>query len=70
MNFCCFEVYDFASLGLWQKFSGTACFEALYDTKIRAALFGSQFGQLECVVSVSSYAHYVKYWKMKLFEDI
>jgi len=40
-------------VGLWQKFSRTACFKALYNAKIRSPLFGSQFGQLECVVSLS-----------------
>ncbi|PKU42053.1 ubiquitin carboxyl-terminal hydrolase 16 isoform x2 [Limosa lapponica baueri] len=36
-------------IGLWQKFSRTACLKALYDAEISPSLFGSQFGQLECV---------------------
>lgn len=41
VNFCGFEIYDYDSLGLWQKLSGAACFEALYDTKIWTSLSGS-----------------------------
>lgn len=58
LDFVTLLVIDF--IGLWQKFSRTARFKALCNAKIRSPLFGSQFGQLECVVSLSGNSYKIE----------